>query len=56
MAKKPATATPAHVEELPPEMDYKMHEATWKGFTSVTKWSIIGLVVIVVLLYFIIRP
>ena len=55
MAKKPATAQ-ARVEELPPEMDYKMHEATWKGFTNVTKWSIIGLGIVIVFLYFIIRP
>lgn len=55
MAKKPAAAA-AHVEELPPEMDYKMHEATWKGFTNLTKWAIIALAVAVVLLYFIIRP
>jgi hypothetical protein len=55
MAKKPAAA-PAHVEELPPEMDYKAHEATWKAFTNVTKWSIIGLAITLVLLYFIVQP
>ena len=57
MAKKPAATTaPAHLEELPPAMDYKAHEATWKTFTSITKWSIVGLAILLVFLYFVVRP
>ena len=51
MAKK-AVAT----HTIPPAMDYAAHEATWAGFTNLVKWAIIGLAILVVLLYIIIRP
>ncbi len=54
MAKR-ATAA-ANTEHLPPEMDYRAHEATYGSFIRVVKWSIALLVVTVIALYFIIRP
>jgi len=42
-----------HVSEA---MDYKQHEATYRGFMNLTKWAIIVIAVIVVALYFIVRP
>lgn len=47
MAKKPAAAT----HELPPAMDYNQHEATYAGFITLVKWSIVALVFIVLSLY-----
>lgn len=49
MAKKPAAA--AHAEELPPAMDYAMHEATYTGFITFVKWGIVSSVLIVLSLY-----
>jgi Bacterial aa3 type cytochrome c oxidase subunit IV len=62
MAKKPAAAAtaapapiPVHVEELPPEMDYAAHEATWRGVTKLVKLTILSLAILVVGLYCIIQ-
>ena len=52
MAKKPTT----DVIYSPPAMDYAEHEATWKGFTGLVKWSIVALAILLVLLYVVIRP
>jgi len=49
MAKKPAAA--AHVEELPPAMDYAQHEATYRGFLAFVKWGIVNIAFIVLALY-----
>jgi Bacterial aa3 type cytochrome c oxidase subunit IV len=43
-------------ETTSPDMDYKQHDATWKGFTALVKWGIIGLAVLVVLLFIAINP
>ena len=48
MAKKPAAA---HADELPPAMDYAMHEATYRGFISMVKWGIVSSVLVVLSLY-----
>ncbi len=44
------TSTDPH-DELPPAMDYKMHEATYQGFMAFTKYSIIVLAFVVLALY-----
>ena len=49
MARKPAAA--AHADELPPAMDYTQHEATYFGFLTFVKWSIVALVFVVLSLY-----
>jgi hypothetical protein len=51
MAKKPTD-----VIYSPPAMDYAEHEATWNGFISLVKWSIVALAILVVFLYVVIRP
>ena len=48
MAKKPAAA---HADELPPAMDYAMHEATYRGFITFGKWAIVSLALTVLSLY-----
>ena len=49
MARKaPPTET---ANEITPTMDYSQHEATWSGFTTLIKWSIVALLIIVVALY-----
>ena len=48
MAKKPAAAA---TQELPPAMDYAQHEASYAGFITFVKWSIVALVFIVLSLY-----
>lgn len=49
---------PEHHSELQVEspMDYAQHEATYKGFLVVTKWTVIGLAASAVILYFLIQP
>jgi hypothetical protein len=42
------------VQESP--MDYAQHEKTYNGFLTATKWTIIGLAVLIVILYFLIQP
>jgi hypothetical protein len=37
-------------------MDYKEHEATYRGFLNLTKWSIAILAVLLIVLYFIVQP
>ncbi len=48
MAKKPAAAA---TDEVPPAMDYAMHESTYRGFIAFVKWSVISSALIVVSLY-----
>lgn len=52
MARKPTTEN----EFIPPAMDYAAHEATYKGFMTLVKWSIIAIVILVVFLYIVVRP
>tara|TARA_R110002124_G_scaffold114535_12_gene269271 strand:+ start:11998 stop:12165 length:168 start_codon:yes stop_codon:yes gene_type:complete len=49
---------PEHHSQLQVEspMDYAQHEATYQGFIAGAKWSVIGLAVTLVILYFLIRP
>ena len=44
MARKPATN------------NFKEHEKTYQGFLTLTKWSIIALVITMIALYFIVQP
>ncbi|AKR56979.1 hypothetical protein GCM10011321_41050 [Youhaiella tibetensis] len=52
MAKKPVTAgAPSDI----PAMDYAEHERTYHGFVELLKLSILGLVILMVGLFFIIQ-
>jgi len=53
MAKKPSPATTA--DEIPPAMDYAQHEGTYRAFLQLTKYTVIGLVLILLALYFFIE-
>jgi len=55
MAKN-STQTAHATQELPPAMDYAEHERTYNGFIAVTKWSVFAGFVLLVFLYFAIRP
>jgi hypothetical protein len=46
----------SEVEEVSPAMDYKAHEATYKGFLSLSKWTIGIIAVVLVILYFVVKP
>jgi hypothetical protein len=50
----PADPHPAPVLES--GMDYAEHEKTYSGFVTGVKWSIYGLAVLVVILFFVINP
>jgi hypothetical protein len=43
-------------ETISDAMDYAQHHATWHTFGNLIKWSIIGLAVLVLVLYFFINP
>ncbi|MGV8831380.1 MAG: aa3-type cytochrome c oxidase subunit IV [Devosia sp.] len=49
---------PEHHAPLQAEssMDYAQHEATYDAFITGAKWTVIGLAVTVVILYFLIQP
>lgn len=49
---------PEHHAELQLEspMDYAQHEATYNGFVTVTKWVVLGLAALAIVLYFLVRP
>jgi hypothetical protein len=53
-----ATHHPEHhaqpVVESP--MDYAQHEKTYNGFLVGVKWTIIAIAILVIILYFVIRP
>lgn len=36
--------------------DFQEHERTYDGFITLTKWSVIAMVIVMVALYFIINP
>lgn len=57
MAHAPAhTADEAIDDSIPPEMDYAMHERTYHGFVTGLKWVIGLTAVVMVALYFIVKP
>jgi hypothetical protein len=33
-----------------PAMDYKQHEATYRGFLRVTQWTVIGVAVLLIIM------
>ena len=37
-------------------MDYKAHEATYRGFMNLLKWTIAAIAVILIVLYFVVKP
>ena len=49
---------PEHHSQLQVEspMDYAQHEATYNGFVAGVKWTVLGLAVMIIVLYFLIRP
>lgn len=49
---------PEHHAELQVEspMDYAQHEATYNGFLTAVKWTIVALAITTVILYFVINP
>ncbi len=52
-------AEKTHIESTDPTvnaMDYAEHEGTYGRVMSMTKWGIISLAILVVLLYILIRP
>jgi hypothetical protein len=49
MARKAAPTK--STDEITTTMDYAQHEATWNGFVTMVKWSIVALLIIVLALY-----
>jgi hypothetical protein len=49
MAKRPSPTKAADV--IPPAMDYAQHEATYRGFLQLTKYTIVALLLVVLALY-----
>ena len=49
---------PEHHAELQVEspMDYAQHEATYNGFLTAVKWTIVALAITTVILYFVTNP
>ena len=49
---------PEHHSELQLEspMDYSQHEATYNGFLTAIKWTIIVAAVSAIILYFLVKP
>jgi hypothetical protein len=49
---------PEHHAELQVEspMDYAQHEATYNGFLTAIKWTIVALAATAIILYFLVKP
>ena len=43
-------------ETISEHMDYAQHEATYNGFLTAVKWTIVALAISTVILYFLINP
>ena len=54
MATKTTAANADHPHES--AMDYDEHKRTFDGFMAFLKWSAIGTVALMVILYFLIQP
>jgi hypothetical protein len=54
MANKHEHLHPALVEES--AMDYNQHEQTYNGFVTAVKYGVLIMAVLVIILYFAIRP
>jgi hypothetical protein len=39
-----------------PDMDYEQHEETWHNVLNLTKWAVIIIAAILVVLYFVVQP
>lgn len=37
-------------------MDYAQHEGTYNGFLTAIKWTVIGLAITAIVLYFLVQP
>jgi len=37
-------------------MDYAEHEKTYTGFISGVKWSVLGIAILMIILYFVVQP
>jgi hypothetical protein len=44
-------ADTADIETISQDMDYKQHDATWRGVTNMVKWAIIEIVFLVLALF-----
>src|SRR5690606_5442197 len=49
MARKPATAKTA--SQTPPTTDYAQHNATYTGFLTLVRWTIVGRLITLVAVY-----
>lgn len=56
MARNTVPTPAATTVDIPPAMDYAAHEKMWERFISVSKWVIGVLIVLVLFLYFVVRP
>jgi hypothetical protein len=52
---EPAAAA-AHGETLSSDMDYAAHEAMYMRFTSLVKWGIVAVAILVIFLFVVIHP
>jgi hypothetical protein len=43
-------------EEISSAMDYKAHEATYRGFLNLTKWTVGIIALVLIVLYFVVKP
>ena len=48
--------SPNDSETISDAMDYAQHQATWRIFTQLVKWGIIGSAILAVALYFLVNP
>ena len=56
VAAPQAAHAAAHGATLSSDMDYAAHEAMYMRFTSLVKWGIVAMVVLVVFLFIVINP
>jgi hypothetical protein len=49
-------ASKTDADHVSSAMDYKAHEATYRGFLTLSKWAIGIIALLLIVLYFVVRP
>jgi len=56
VAEPEAATAAAHGETLSSDMDYAAHEAMYMRFTSLVKWSILCIAILLIFLFIVVNP
>ena len=56
MARQRVPTPAATIVDIPPAMDYAAHEKMWERFISIGKWTAGVIFLLMIFLYFVVKP